>query len=569
MPKEKKKLQRAEAKDLYTEIIATLMILLCLVLLSELGSVGVILKRFFLIIFGDFYFIFIGFIVINGMYTLLKGKFLNVHSIRFHGFVIFLVSLLMLNHLGFIAIYNINSKSILSDSLAIYKNTLFSTNSLASYGGGIIGGIMTQIFIVLFSRVGAIIFGIIFLIIGMSFLTNLNFRSFVYGISLIVKKIKSFSLAIYSYFSNINYPNKKERNNKRDLIITLNLLNEINNNPNDYLQQKISFDLKQTIINFLYQNHCYLSNEKMQCGYSYTRYIFNGSFNNLRLDELDKLIGDKKLIYLENNRLIVEVSNKIRRLLCLKTLLLNCQPNEIPLGLEINDSIYVFSPLTTEHILVIGDYNSGITNFVKSFVISMIFRLKDNFSLIFCDYDMHFNEFKYFPNLFYPISRKEEKFDVLIDELTIELEKRLNILHEFSAADYLELNRRLIDEGKKQMKPIFLFISNVNQLSEKGYRYEQKLLYFLKFAHRAGIHLILIARNAGIASSVISNIKTKMLFKSNSIEQSFEVLNNKNACFLLGNGDALLIQNDQIQHLQIPYIAKEDFERVINKYIMS
>ena len=60
-----------------------------------------------------------------------------------------------------------------------------------------------------------------------------------------------------------------------------------------------------------------------------------------------------------------------------------------------------------------------------------------------------------------------------------------------------------------------------------------------------------------------------MLFKSNSIEQSFEILNNKNACFLLGNGDSLLIQNNQILHLQIPYIAKDDFERIINKYILS
>ena len=42
--------------------------------------------------------------------------------------------------------------------------------------------------------------------------------------------------------------------------------------------------------------------------------------------------------------------------------------------------------------------------------------------------DDKLNEFKYFPNLFYPISKKEEKFDILIDELTYELEKRLNII---------------------------------------------------------------------------------------------------------------------------------------------
>ena len=569
MPKEKKQIEIEKTKDLYIEIIATLLILLCLVLLSELGAVGILSKKLFLIIFGDFYFIIVIYLIINGIFTLLKGYFFNFHSIRFHGFIIFILSLLMLNHLSFISLFNISSGSILSDSLSIYKNALFSSVDLSSYGGGLIGAIMAQIFVVLFNRIGAIIFSIIFIIIGISFITNLNFRSLIYASTLVFKKIKSLYLAIYRYFSNINYPSKKEKSNRRDVLINLNLLNEINSGQNDILQQKISFDMKQILINYLYQNHHYISNEKMQCGYSYSRYIFNGNFYNLKVEDIEKIVGGKALIYHENDRLIIEVSNKIRRLLCLKTVLLNCQPTDIPIGLEINESIYNFNPLSTEHLLISGGYNSGITNFIKSFIISLIFRLKDKFNLIFFDYDNRFNEFKYFPNLYYPVIKKEEKFDLVIDELTYELEKRLKILHDFLVSDYLALNLKLKEEKKEEMKPLFVIVSDVNQLSDKGYHYEQKLLYFFKFAHKAGIHIIIIARNAGVPSSIISNIKTKMLFKSNSIEQSFEILNNKNACFLLGNGDSLLIQNNQILHLQIPYIAKDDFERIINKYILS
>ena len=179
------------------------------------------------------------------------------------------------------------------------------------------------------------------------------------------------------------------------------------------------------------------------------------------------------------------------------------------------------------------------------------------------------NEFKYFPNLFYPISKKEEKFDILIDELTYELEKRLNIIKQFNVNDYLALNEKLKEAKKDIIKPIFLVISNINNLLDKGYRIEQKLLYFLKFAHKAGIHLLMITRNHGLPESLVSNTKSKLLFKSNSIEQSFEILENKNGCFLTGNGDALMIQNPNIYHLQIPYLAKEDFERVINKFILS
>lgn len=569
MPKEKKQLEVAQAKDFYSEIIATLMILLCLVLLSELGAVGILLKRVFQIILGDFYFIVVVFLIADGIYALLKGRFFNMHAIRFHGFVLFMISLLMLNHVSFIAIYKVNSGSILSDSLSIYKEVIFANNYLESYGGGLIGAIMTQIFIVLFSRLGAIVFGIIFMILALSFITNLNIRSFIYGFSLVGRKVKGFGLKIYRYFSNIHYPTKKERIDKRDLLITLNLLNEVNSNPNDILQQKISFDTKQVIINYLYQNNCFVANEKMQCGYSYTRYLFFGNFRNLKIEQLEKIIGVKMLAYQEPERLILEVNNKIKKLLCLKTLLLKSQTNDLPIGLEINDTIFNFKPLETEHLLISGDYHSGISSFIKAFIIVLIYRLKDNFELVACDYDDKLSNFKYFPNLFYPISKKEDKFDLMIDEFSYELEKRLKIIKEFKVNDYLALNKILIEEKKAPIKPIFMIINNLNSLIDKGYRVGDKLLYFLKFAHKAGIHLMMIARNAGVPESIISNTKSKLLFKSNSIEQSFEILENKNACFLNGNGDALLIQNPNIYHLQIPYLAKDDFERVINKFILN
>ena len=81
MPKEKKQQQVQAAKDFYSEIIATLMILLCLVLLSELGAVGVLLKQVFQIGFGDFYLIIVIFLIADGIYALLKGHFFNMHSL--------------------------------------------------------------------------------------------------------------------------------------------------------------------------------------------------------------------------------------------------------------------------------------------------------------------------------------------------------------------------------------------------------------------------------------------------------------------------------------------------------
>ena len=90
--------------------------------MSELGAVGVLLKQVFQIGFGDFYFIIVIFLIADGIYALLKGHFFNMHSLRFHGFILFMVSLLMLNHISFISVYGVNNGSILSDSLNLYKD---------------------------------------------------------------------------------------------------------------------------------------------------------------------------------------------------------------------------------------------------------------------------------------------------------------------------------------------------------------------------------------------------------------------------------------------------------------
>ena len=45
MAKEKKQILKSTKKDFFYEISGTLTILLCLVLLSELGTVGMILKK--------------------------------------------------------------------------------------------------------------------------------------------------------------------------------------------------------------------------------------------------------------------------------------------------------------------------------------------------------------------------------------------------------------------------------------------------------------------------------------------------------------------------------------------
>ena len=153
MAKEKKQLPKSSKKDFFYELSGTLTILLSLILLSELGTVGIILKKVFKVLFGDFYFIIVIYLIGQGIYALVKEKWFDFKSLRFNGFLLFLFSLFLIVHISFIDLYNISNQTILSETLELYKEALFSGFNITSYGGGVIGAILSQVFILLFNKI--------------------------------------------------------------------------------------------------------------------------------------------------------------------------------------------------------------------------------------------------------------------------------------------------------------------------------------------------------------------------------------------------------------------------------
>ena len=233
------------------------------------------------------------------------------------------------------------------------------------------------------------------------------------------------------------------------------------------------------------------------------------------------------------------------------------------------DLTLFFSPLVHQNILISGEAGSGIKTFVKSFILSLIFKLKEEFSLILCDYNDEYSDFKYLTNLFYPINRKVDGLDDLLDELTIELERRLLIINEEGVDNYLSLNKILKNKKLDSLKPMFVLINNLDILRKNNFNLNNKILYFFKFGYKCGIHFILINRSSGIDNSIISNIKTKILLKTNTIEQSFEIVGSGNGCSLVGNGDALFVHELSVYHIQLPFVSESDFHRVISKFILN
>lgn len=568
MSKEKRQLPKSSKKDFFYELTGTLTILLSLILLSELGTVGIILKKVFKVLFGDFYFIIVIYLIVHGIIALVKEKWFDFKSLRFNGFLLFLFSLFLVVHISFIDIYGISNKTILSETLELYKDALFSGFIINSYGGGIFGAILSQVFILLFNKIGALIFAIIFMILSISFMTNFTFKTVFVFFKFLFEKSKKIVLVVYRYFKNINYPTKKETIKKRNYILNLNLLSDTDTSGNELIQRRLTEEEFNQIIAFLYQSNCYLTDKKMMVGYTYSRFIFKGGFIELNVNKLDQMLSKNKIIYKSNNQLIIESANQIKKLFPLKRLLLINQNSKLPLGIEISDIVFSFDPILNQNIILSGDYGSGIKTFIKSFITTLIFNLKDEFNLIISDFLDELSSFKFLPNLYFPINKKIEALDDIFDELTIELERRLVVLNEFSVSNYIELNEVLKDKKIDILKPIFFVINNLDSLRKNNYNINNKILYFLKFGYKVGIHFILINRSIGISPLVLQNIKTKILFKTNNSNLSIELITTNSGCFLNGNGDVIMSFDNYLYHLQLPFISDGDLERVLSKLIL-
>ncbi len=366
MAKEKKRIEIEEEKMYFYEISATIVILFSLITFSELGFVGRGLKSVLQILFGDYYFVLVLYLIGSGIYALVKRKWFDFTSIRFNGFLIFLVSLISLNHLGFYERLGFASDEIFSKSLTTYANTLKNLVQLNSYGGGLIGALFVQIFIFLFNQIGTLVILIVFLVLSLSFMTNLSYKTVLYYIQLVYKKLRTLLILLYKYFNNIKFPTKTIKKAKLNLNLNLNILDDYDNKANEAIAHKMAVSDQSEIKHYLNSIGAVVSNQSLELGYITTRYIYDCSKITYDKEVIKKITNTNVIVSEYKNQIIIESINKVKRLLTLKHLLLNTKG--IHLGLEVNNNIINFDGIQHKNLLFTGVVESGIKNHIKSFI---------------------------------------------------------------------------------------------------------------------------------------------------------------------------------------------------------
>ncbi len=558
MSKEKKRIETEHEKIYYYEISATIVILFCLITFSELGFVGMGLKSLLKILLGDFYFILIIYLIINGIRALVKKKWFDLTSIKFNGFIIFFLSLITINHLGFYERLGFSNNEIFTKSITTYSNVLKNLIHINSFGGGLIGALLCQLLIFLFNDLGTIVILIVLMILSLSFMTSMSYKTILYYINLVIKKSRTVCMLIYKYFNNISLPTKTIKKSK--LNININMLDDIDNSANQMIVEKLCIEDKVKIQRLYKEKYNFDISVEVEVGYLSTRFTINQKLYNK--DDIRNIINSNVIFYEYSSFYTIECLNKVKRLLTVKNILL--ETNSIPIGREINNNIIIFDNIKHKNLLLTGGYSCGIKTFIKSFIISSIFKYKYSFKLAILDIKHDFLELKYLPNLFIPFVNNKNDIVSSLDLLAKELERRMDIINDKCYENYLEHN---IKEDK--LDEIFVIINSIDEFKKEKQLNENKLLYFLKFGYKVGIHFIVINREYGVEKEVLVNIQTKLVFKCYNNGQSYEVLNNSNACLLDQQGDIIMTYLNEIHRISTPYISNKDYDKIINKFIVN
>ena len=243
--------------------------LFCVFMIGRVGVLGNYLSLFLAFMVGDFSTLLLCLILLSTIINIVFKKKVDTHHIFFIGAIFIFMGLLMLTHIGLYDSLGMDNKNILAKTINLYKHYLKSYQMSYSCGGGLIGGALLQFSCLLTGKIGGAIIGVAFILIGLSYFTNVKLFSLFSGgkITLILKNTYEF---FSNYFKNLKFPTKiKVYKNKP----TINDLEDVEIQSNFVLQNEINKEKFEDFKRYVKENKMYFLVDGYYTSYSTSRFV--------------------------------------------------------------------------------------------------------------------------------------------------------------------------------------------------------------------------------------------------------------------------------------------------------
>lgn len=213
------------------------------------------------------------------------------------------------------------------------------------------------------------------------------------------------------------------------------------------------------------------------------------------------------------------------------------------------------SDADTCHFLVGGTTGSGKSEFLRSILLSLIYRHSQEYlKIILVDPKrVTFPEFENIPSLLQPIVKESEAAIELMESLVTEMERRYKLFENAKCSDLKDYNR--VNKIEPNLVCIFDEYADFMVKKETKKALENNLKQMGAKARASGIHLIIATQrpDATVVTPLIrANLPARVALKTASINNSKIILGGKEirAANLLGKGDLLYKNGSNLQRLQ-------------------
>lgn len=554
----KEKIKHTQNKKEYLWIaIGIIFIIFCLLLLGRVGKLSLIFL-FVSFIFGDYTSLLILIFIVISFLSLVIGFKLDTHHIYFIGGVLVYLGISLFCHLGLYDPLLMTPSTILSKTIDLYSRYINIYQRNYSCGGGIIVAVIAQIIGLVSGKIGIILLATSLLLIGGSYLIDIDLFKFIKG-----GRIKSLAISLFTniknYFKNIKGPNSKSTVSK----IPISILNDTEEQVTFVLQEQINKETYNKLEN-------YIKERRISCILTGTYASFTSSRFIVKLPHKSELVERELTAFFEKNcfliknglEISIELSNQFKKLLTLKRLLaISRLSSQIPIAIDVDNSVIELDLNVGKIIAIIGDYTSGIKTFIRCILTSLLIKGYPQRNISLYDLDCEFeivskSKIRYMNN--------EKSALIGLEDAFSEYERRIDAFKYLNADSIIEANKRIKDLGEEYepFSPsihIFFIRYDISQ------SLIQKIGYIMQFGPKVGISIILVFRDKEALFKINLANCDIISFYSSDITLSVKLFGYDIACRLQKKGDVIMQSKNRLYHGQTPYISLDDFEKIINE----
>jgi len=571
-----KKMKIEETKKetpFYYETIGFLAIIFVVIIFGELGIVGRYLTIFFMLIFGDWYWLIVLYILFFGLSNILTHDAFDFKNQRFLGYLICSLGLIIISHnsLHKALITDTSDQSYFSLTWGHYRNFLAIANNemYTTLGGGIVGGFIYFIVYYLLGSVGIVLVTVIVILLGFSMLID---KSIVDIVKYIISKVRSLKDFTGSFNRFFKYEIGRDKSKpeidiySKNKVISMKVLDIYQNEMNMSFQDKQSFELKSLIISVFNNFNIEFREIDLKVSYAVTTFKYfiytNFDFEKL-VEKLRDLIEEKVIVSRYNNNIKIEVNNKYVSLLTARNTLMKqsiLNNYNQPLGVNSENELEELDISRDGNILIIGRENSGIRNFIYYFICALFIKISiANYEFDLFDDENSFSHFTLFKNV--------DSGNVLeyLNSVIETIDSRIKLIKDHEYDNINEFNKAQELEDKEIMKRKYIIFNYQDNENKK--LIEDKLMYIIQMGRLCGVNIIIICRDVNLISNIIlSIIYVKLIFKLNEIKDSIKILNDGKARYLDNKGEAIILRKDKEVRIQTPLITEEEINKVIKQF---